>query len=64
MWICGNCMITAERETAPALPIVAISGHAPDMERLQVGTEVAAFLSKPFLRHTLLETVATALQPG
>ena len=58
----GIALIRAIRQIDPSVPLVAVSGHAA--ESPQIDVEVTAFLAKPYLRSTLLETVAAALPPA
>ena len=60
----GAALVRALHQTAPDARIIAMSGHAPAEHPLQIGTEIAAFLPKPFLRRPLLEAVAAALRHG
>ena len=60
----GATLARAIRKLDPSVRIVAVSGHTPEEEPLDAGTEVVAILPKPYLRSVLLRTVAAALIPA
>jgi len=61
----GPTLIHALRELEPSVRIVAISGHEGDaLQRLDPAKDVSAFLSKPFVAATLLQTLRDVLHPA
>jgi len=59
----GATLARTIRKLDPSVRIVAVSGHTPEEEPLDDGTEVVAIIAKPYLRTVLLRTVAAALAP-
>ena len=59
----GPGFIHAVHQIDPTMRVIAVSGHAvaPDQQPLQAGTDVFAFLAKPYSQQSLLQTVADAL---
>jgi len=57
----GATLVRAIHRLDPATRVIAVSGHVPNDEPLEVGTDVVALLSKPYERAALLRVVAAAL---
>jgi len=60
----GATFVRAVHRLDSSVPVVAVSGYASDDETLKLGIDVAAYITKPYLRSVLLRTIAVALEAG
>ena len=51
----------AIRELNPGLPIILMSGYAPDISAAAADAETSSFLQKPFTAEALVDSVRAAL---